>query len=227
MAIGTRTLRTASIVSYVVICAAFAMLCSGCARNGTDTPAAQTQQPTAGSAQTSNTPQDEGLTASSRPPVWPTPEAIQATLEPWLAQGAVTVDWDHSTDEERRYVLPPGSFGDDDPDGPVIRVWAYRYADDRRFVRGVYDVDREYGGSTPEEVYASVVVAIRDVGAANDWGDGLREYPEVAGGMVTDEWSEVTVAGTKDYWYQASISGVRGDAAFNDALVGLGRLLAE
>jgi len=215
-----------------MICAVFAMLCSGCAQSGTGTPAAQTQQSTSGSARTSDTPQAEGSSASSRSPMWPTPEAVQATLKPWLGQGTVTVDWENSwedsTEERRSYVLPPGSFGAVvGVDEAAVSISAYRYSDDSRFTSGVYNVEREYGGSTPEEVYASAVVMIRDVGAATDRGEGLRKYPEVAGGMVTNERYEVIVAGNKDYWYQAMITGVPGDAAFNDALVGLGRLLAE
>jgi len=226
MATGSGDSRIADIVLYVIVCAVFTVLCTGCAQSGERVSSNHTQQSASGNAP-SDTPQTEAPDVASSSPMWPTPEALQATLKPWLSRGTVTVDWENSTDEQRFYVLPPGSFRAAETDDAEVSVAAYRYADNRQFRSGVYDVEREYGGSSPEEVYSSAVVMIRDVGAATGWEDGLGEYPDVAGGMVTDEWNELIVAGDKDYWYEVSITGVTGNAEFNDALVGIGRLLAE
>jgi hypothetical protein len=211
---------------FALVCTVLALSLVGCAPSRADAPT--TQSAATEDLGTSDVPEIEDSSASASSPAWPSPEAIQAALQPWLGEGAVTVDWEYSNDEERCYVLPEGSFGAVvGVDEPELVLNAYLYSADQRFVSGVYNVEREYGGSTPEDVYASAVVMIRDVGAATDWPDGLREYPNVARGMVTDEWNEMVLAGNGDYWYEAAITGVTGDPAYNDALVAVGQLLAQ
>lgn len=222
MTVGTRDARSAGVVACIVLGTILALLAGGCASSGSNALENQTQQTTTG-----GTPQIPVTKTRPTSPTWPTPEAVQAVLKPWLGPGTVTVDMENSSDEQRIYILPPGSFRAGAEDDPNVSIGAYRYADDRRFTSGIYDVERQFGGVTPAEVYASSVVMIRDVGAAAGWGEGLREYPEGAGGTVTNEMNKAVVAGSKDYWYEVDITGVKGDAEFDDALVGLGRLLTQ
>lgn len=124
----------------------------------------------------------------------------------------------NSSDEMCRYLI--------EETGNAIDMHSYRYTDGRYSELGVYDVNRRYGGYAPAEVYSSTITAYRDVGAA-EGGDYTRvaEYPDIAGGMVTDSSHDMTLAGKGPYWFNVGISG---DAypGINDAFVKIGKRLA-
>jgi hypothetical protein len=88
--------------------------------------------------------------------------------------------------------LPPGSFNGSSAD---VIVDVHAYADDQLVSPSAHGVYRQYGGSTPQEVYASARAALLDLSHAGTPFDGFADYPNVGAGMVTDGESQFTLAG--------------------------------
>jgi len=217
----------------VMVCAVFTASCVSrdhVATPSSDQVSGQPETPTDGTS--AESPSNRVQSESVDGPKFPSAEAVQEALQTWLGEGSVSVidAYGDAVSAEQTYQLPPGSLGvavQPGETGPTIQVMGFAYSANITRHQGIYDVGREYGGDTPEEVYSSSVIMIRDVGAAAGWGEGLGEYPDVAGGLVTDEWNSLVLAGDTGYWYEAYIVGVTGSAAYGDTLLTLGQLLAD
>ena len=175
----------------------------------------------------------EGTAAPSPPPTSETipaaplgnpcvlqPGVLQDALAPVLGPITVTPEQRvaNSADDVCRYLIRGK--------GGTVDLYSQRYSDGRYLTSGVYDVERDFGGYTPTEVYSSTITAIRDVGGAAGGYDSVAEYPNIAGGMVTDSNNEMVLAGTGEYWFQVLLSGGPYPPAINDAFVQIGNALA-
>lgn len=162
-------------------------------------------------------------------------DEVQRTLAGWLGPGQVTIDREYSFGDRCTYQLPDGSFTQSaaggvvvtGSDGPSLVIDHFAYAEEHYYEVGSYEVVREVGGTTATEVYQSASVAIRDVGAASGLGAVAQQYPDIGNGLITDNQSQFVLAGTRDHWYEGSLSGMRGDPAYNDTLIAVASLLSE
>ena len=150
------------------------------------------------------------------------PQTLSAAIQPWLATGSIAID--AGSDEGRcKYDLPPGSFNGTSAD---FIVDVYAYADEQQVSTSTHGVSRQYGGSTPQQVYASARAALLDLSHAGTPFDGFADYPNVGAGMVTDGESQFILAGTHAHWYTGGPSNTTLNPNFNDALVNVGKALA-
>ncbi|MDG4668638.1 hypothetical protein [Mycobacterium sp. 236(2023)] len=83
-----------------------------------------------------------------------------------------------------------------------LTVLRYLYSDNAYSNVGVYDVDRNYGGTSAQEVYATTVKAYTDVNAAAGGGAGVSTYPDIGEGFVVDKGSTGVLAIAGAYWVQ-------------------------
>ncbi|MFW0775264.1 hypothetical protein ACLRGI_19105 [Paenarthrobacter nitroguajacolicus] len=162
---------------------------------------------------------------------------VQTALEPWLGPGEVAIDLDDNRtgNNQCSYILPKGSLALDGDgrkvlngsSGPGFVIHRYRYDDDSGVVHGmgVYNVDREYGGKTPKELFDSVSIAVRDIEKAQGTDKGVQFLWSKDGGIVTDGRSGVYVAGPGDYWYSAGLGGMKADYSYAPSLIELGKML--
>jgi hypothetical protein len=119
--------------------------------------------------------------------------------------------------------LPPGSFNGSSAD---FIVDMNAYADEQQVSTSAHGVSRQYGGSTPQEVYSSARAALLDLSHVGTPFDGFADYPNVGAGMVTDGESQFILAGTHEHWYTGGPSNTTLSPNFNDALVNVGKALA-
>ena len=89
-----------------------------------------------------------------------------------------------------------------------------------------HGANRKYGGSAPDQVYASARTAYRDVAAADPQKSGFDDYPNVGAGLVTDNMGNFILAGTKSDWYAGGFSNTNVNPAHNDPVVAIAKALA-
>jgi hypothetical protein len=149
------------------------------------------------------------------------PQALAVAIRPWLGEGSITID--PSSDAGRcTYDLPADSFNGSSAQF-VIDV--HGYSDDQRVTTSTNGVSREYGGGTPQQVYASARTAFLDLSHAGAASDGFADYPEIGAGLVTDGVSQLILAGTHDRWYTGGPTNTALSPKFNAALVSVARAL--
>lgn len=210
--------RTVKAAVRTVVAAGVVISSSGCGSDGASSGDVQAQNST---SKPSPAAADEIPPAPLGDPCVLDADFLNRTLAPFVGQTSVTkaARTADSSKDVCRYNL--GGTG-----GGTFYLYSQRYRDGRFVTSGVYDVERKFGGYTPSQVYESSIVAIRDVGSRAGAGSGVAEFPDIGGGMVTDSNNEMVLAGTGDYWFQASVSGGPYHPSINDAFVNIGRVLA-
>lgn len=141
-----------------------------------------------------------------------------------LYTGPVEIEIDNYGDgyiDGRCHYLLDGSSG-----GAGFEITAQRYSDNVVFTTSSSSFEFDYGGSSPEQVVSSSAAAFE--GQLNPGSDGFASYPDIGAGMVTNERSQLILAGTGEYWYAGTVSGVSLSAnqANNDVLVAVGTAMA-
>jgi hypothetical protein len=148
-------------------------------------------------------------------------QTLAAAIRPWLGQGSITVD--PSSDADRcTYDLPSDSFNGS---SAQFVIDLHEYGDDQRVTTSTNGVSREYGGSTPQQVYASAHTGFLDLSHAGTVSAGFADYPDIGAGLVTDGVSQLVLAGTHDRWYTGGPTNTALRPKFNAALVSVARAL--
>jgi hypothetical protein len=135
------------------------------------------------------------------------------------------------------YTLPAGSLTKKGSGGKVISggdeasftISRYTYASNYKGSMGVYNVHREYGGSTAEEIIDSWFIAERDTKEAqrgSKAADLVKKVPDIGSGAVSDGEGEIIVTTAGRYWFDAGISGVVASQAYEAGALAVARLLA-
>lgn len=159
---------------------------------------------------------------------------LRTALGAAIPSGIPSIDADYTGDNPSGYgsictfTLPAGTFaldGSTDAKQLLIETVPYRANVEKNV--GVFDVERNYGGSTPAAVYESSYVAIRDTDAATSYGQPTQQYPGIGGGLVCDGLGTVVLAGTGDSWFEIRIQYGKGDPSYADPLVSVGRAIAS
>ena len=85
------------------------------------------------------------------------------------------------------------------------QLWIQRFRYD---TNQTFGLDCEFGGTTPSDVFTSVL-ACRQADAAQDgrWGPPISK-PKGAGGIVIADFNEAAVAGPGDYWYEVRLTNM-------------------
>jgi hypothetical protein len=110
--------------------------------------------------------------------------------------------------------------------GEELDIRTMPYSENEIDSIGVDGANRKYGGSAPDQVYASARTAYRDVAAADPQKSGFGDYPNVGAGLVTDNMGNFILAGTKSYWYAGGFSNTNVNPAHNDPVVAIAKALA-
>lgn len=153
------------------------------------------------------------------------PQELGGLVAP-LYSGPVTIYIDHfgvGYEDSRCHYLLDGSSA-----GAGFEITAQRYSDNVVFTVSSKDFEFEYGGSSPQQVLTSATAALQGEVAQSPGSEGFASYPDVGAGMVTNRRNELVLAGTGDYWYTGSVSGVSLSPSQpnNDMLVAIGTAMA-
>lgn len=199
------------------------------------TTEASASAPVAG--ESSGTPRESSATNSppdtNRSACIFSPEEVQEILNPWLAPGTVSLAIEDTTVDEGfcRYDLPAGSMAGDGQSSDLgatgtLTIRRYSYSSNQILTLGTLDVSRDFGGSTPDEVYESSRIAIIDVAAVNTYTNRATDLPEVGGGSVVD-FGGGNVTWTQDSWFDFSASGETVNEQSGEAALALAPAIAN
>lgn len=96
--------------------------------------------------------------------------------------------------------------------GASLSLQIMRYDENQTYSSGIYNVSREWGGSTAQEVLDSAYIAERDTTIANRGeaaGTAVKIVPDIGYGTVSDGVGGFVLAGTGEYWYWGAQRGKR------------------
>jgi hypothetical protein len=186
-------------------------------------PPSQTAPATQAAATTSATPTEDQMASCVV-----TPAEVKAAFADWIGPGDVTIDLENTAPHTCSYLMPPGSLqlngkGKKAPssDTTHINIDRTSYTDPVPKSAGIYDTHVSWGGTTPEQVFKSTEEAERALAKASKRGAVVTTHPEIGGGAVFSGEGEITVATRAPYWYSGGVSGTKGDALYEPAMVAL------
>lgn len=171
------------------------------------------------------------------------PEELKAALGEIVGPGAIVINDEYTGQSQHTgtnvcsYKLPVGSLTKKGAGGKVLAggdeasftISRYTYASNYKGSMGVYNVHRDFGGSTAEQILDSWFVAERDTKEAQrgkQAADLVRKVPNIGMGAVSDGEGGIIVTTDGRYWFDAGISGVAASPAYEAGALAVARLLA-
>ncbi len=168
---------------------------------------------------------DGGIAAAEEACAGVDVEAVARELEPWLDGGGLTLNVEDSragTDYRCTLTAPPGSFGSGAGETPELAIWRYAYKDDAKM--GLSE-GCDFGGTTPEDVFASAQSCKEEAEAARSYGYGVQHAPLDGGGGFVESLNDIVYARPGAYWWQVQLYYAPFDAGYSNALVSIAESL--
>jgi hypothetical protein len=163
-----------------------------------------------------------------------TPAEVKAAFAEWIGPGEITITPEYSAPHTCWYTTPPNSLLLDgkgrivpSTDTRSIQIDRTAYTDPVPKSAGIYSTKVTWGGATPEEVFASTEKAEKELAVASKRGAVVKTYPDIGGGAIFSGEAQITIATKADYWYTVGISGTKGDARYESAMVAIAKAINE
>lgn len=212
----------------------FAMLITSCAGGSQpETPTPPAESDVSSSTKPTSSP-SATITEDKFASCVLTPAEVKAAFSEWIGPGEITITPEYSAPHTCWYTTPANSLLLDgkgkivpSTDTRSIQIDRTAYSDPVLKSAGIYNTKVTWGGPTPEEVFASTEKAEKELAVASKRGAVVKTYPDIGGGAVFSGEAQITVATKTDYWYSVGISGTKGDARYESAMVAIARAINE
>jgi hypothetical protein len=227
-------MKVSSVRNMSALALGLTMACSSCSTEGSVSAQPSLSENLSQTSQATSLPTATSTANVEDCPL--SPEEVKQAMGAIVGSGVIVIDQEYTGGGKCTYNLPTGSLAEPGTGGTVFRgtdgasltIHIYAYSENYKGSTGVYNVEREWGGSTAQQVIESKFIADRDTTTAQlgeKAGAAVRIVQDIGAGAVSNGAGQFTVAGLGEYWYDGGVSGVKGSPAYEEGILNVARAL--